>query len=78
MEFTKVEFTDNKGKEFFLIKNKDKWDFFNDLEKLKTFEITEENYRLVVMEIFELIHGYVGSFGDMESYLVLLKLISKN
>lgn len=72
----KVEF-EVQGSTYILKQVAGKWELHVEGgPRLQSFAIDGENYRRVAVRIFELVHGYVGTYGDLAPYLHLLSMIA--
>lgn len=59
-----------------LIKASGKWRLVEEKgPALKSFVITKETYRTVAIEVYELLHGHVGNYGQLVPFIHMLKLI---
>lgn len=79
MDISKIEFKAN-GQKYSLVMKKDKWNLINEESQVieARFELSEEGYRKDAVRMFEIIHGYVPSFGELSPYLLILGFLAKD
>lgn len=77
MRITKIEFTEQHDVQYALRLNGGRWDLFEGAQLVGTYLINEDNYRAITIEIFEKIFGFVGTYGDMQPYLIILQQLTK-